>query len=223
MTHERPITMLLHQSEYLLPGVGNAPGAPVVDGGGFNVENFRQSSDASSGLDGLVKDLHGQDDITKVSDVKHFCASIIGDMSTLAKRLKEARIAKGKIWSQKHLAIVAGVSTGTIGMMELGKRGNKDSIAGTVPQIAKALGVNFEWLAYGTGDKFPDQPVPNMLASIASMSENLQLQISQLAILLNSAPPDRQTEAYIAATQALIRYLPGAATPKLLPGPPGRS
>ena len=217
MTYEHPIAMLLHQSEYLLPGVGYASGTPVVYGSGFNVEDFCQSSNASSGLYGLVEDLHGADDITKVSDAKHFCASIIEPMSILAQRLKEARLAKGPLWTQKHLAVAAGVSTGTIGMMESGKRGNKESIPGTTPQIAKALGVRFEWLAYGQEPRFEDEV--SIVNSLAHMEAELQRRLMEIASLLNSVPVERQTEAYIAATQTLIRYLPGAFATPLLTAP----
>jgi len=211
MTHEHPIPMLLHQEQHLFPGVGYSTGAPVMDGCGFDIENFCQSRDASSGFDCLVEDLHGADDITKVSETDHFCSSMIETMSTLAQRLKEARLAKGEIWSQKHLAIVAGVSTGTIGMMESGKRGNKESIPGTLPQIAKALGVRYEWLAHGEEPRSLDGlPPAGALASVSTMPEYLHLQVMQLAILLNSIPAEKQNQAYLAATQALIQYLPGA-------------
>jgi transcriptional regulator with XRE-family HTH domain len=73
---------------------------------------------------------------------------------TLKQRLKHARTVKadttGTPWTQKHLAEVAGVSLATIGMMETGQRGqHRDRPPGTLPAIAKALGVCFDWLARG--------------------------------------------------------------------------
>lgn len=67
------------------------------------------------------------------------------NMKTIAERLKEARELKG--WTQAQLAIAADVSTGTIGNIESGARQSK----GSVPQIAKALGISYEWLANEEG------------------------------------------------------------------------
>lgn len=67
------------------------------------------------------------------------------NMKTIAERLKEARELKG--WTQAQLAIAADVSTGTIGNIESGQRQSK----GSVPQIAKALGISYEWLANEVG------------------------------------------------------------------------
>lgn len=135
-------------------------------------------------------------------------------MNTLADRLIFARERKGKIWTQKHLAIVAGVSTGTIGMLESGKRGNTGSIPGTIPQIAKALGVRFDWLAYGEGQIDEEPDIAGPLTAVASMEDVLQLQVTQLAILLNSIPKSSRDAAYTAASQALIAFLPGASPKK---------
>lgn len=66
-------------------------------------------------------------------------------MKTIAERLKEARELKG--WTQAQLAVAADVSTGTIGNIESGARQSK----GSVPQIAKALGISYEWLANEVG------------------------------------------------------------------------
>lgn len=68
-------------------------------------------------------------------------------MKTIAERLKEARELKG--WTQAQLAIAADVSTGTIGNIESGARQSK----GSVPQIAKALGISYEWLANESGPR----------------------------------------------------------------------
>lgn len=70
-------------------------------------------------------------------------------MNKIANRLKAAREWKG--WKQAQLAVAADVSTGTIGNIEAGIRQSK----GSVPQIAKALGVSYEWLANGVGEMLP--------------------------------------------------------------------
>lgn len=81
-------------------------------------------------------------------------------MSKIAERLKKARAWKG--WSQAQLAVAAEVSTGTIGNIESGARKSK----GSIPQIAKALGINYEWLANGEGPMLPI--VANLSANITS-------------------------------------------------------
>ncbi len=53
-----------------------------------------------------------------------------------------------KGWKQAQLALAADVSTGTIGNIESGARKSK----GSIPQIADALGVNYQWLANEKGD-----------------------------------------------------------------------
>lgn len=142
-------------------------------------------------------------------------------MKTMGERLTFARERKGKIWTQKHLAVAAGVSTGTIGMFESGKRGNTGSIPGTIPQIAKALGVRFEWLAYGIGEMDAEAGIAGPLTAVVSMEDHLQLQVTQLAILLNSIPAANRDLAYTTASQALIAFLPGASPkkPPALPAP----
>lgn len=68
--------------------------------------------------------------------------------NTIAIRLKAARSRKG--WTQGQLAAAAGVSQGTIGNIESGKRQAKASL---IP-IAEALGVHYKWLAEGEGAEF---------------------------------------------------------------------
>ena len=68
-------------------------------------------------------------------------------MKTLAERLANARTQKK--WTQAQLASAAEVSTGTIGNIESGLRGLNKPM-GTLPAIARALGVTYEWLAHGT-------------------------------------------------------------------------
>jgi transcriptional regulator with XRE-family HTH domain len=143
----------LHERQHFGPRIRDAPLAPVADYVGLKVEHFSEPTDSASSVDRLVKNVHSGQSITKVSSAPiSFETSTYDDMKTIAERLVFARKSKGPAWTQRHLAVAAGVSTGTIGNMELGLRGATGSIPGTLPQIAKALGVRFDWLAYGTGD-----------------------------------------------------------------------
>ncbi len=67
-------------------------------------------------------------------------------MENLASRLKSARFAANM--SQAKLAKLAGVSQGSIGMLETGQRNGSAAIA----QIAQALGVSAIWLTEGKGE-----------------------------------------------------------------------
>jgi len=67
-------------------------------------------------------------------------------MTKVSQRLREARSRKG--WNQAQLAVAADLSPGTIGNIESGARQSK----GSLPQIAKALGINHDWLANGEGE-----------------------------------------------------------------------
>jgi transcriptional regulator with XRE-family HTH domain len=75
-------------------------------------------------------------------------------MEKISTRLKKARNEKG--WTQADLSVRAGVSTGTIGNIESDARLAK----GSIPQIAKALGVNYDWLQDGTGDMYHANTAP---------------------------------------------------------------
>ena len=93
-------------------------------------------------------------------------------METIAFRLKKAREWKG--WKQSQLAIAADVSTGTIGNIEAGIRQAK----GSIPQIADALGVSYQWLANGKGDMLPATAtaaltLPSLTASATAANHQL--------------------------------------------------
>lgn len=75
-------------------------------------------------------------------------------MDTVAIRLRKAREHRG--WTQQHLAVVADVSQGTIGNIESGARQSR----GSLPKIAKALGVSHDWLADGEGEMLPSGSRP---------------------------------------------------------------
>ena len=151
----------LHERQNFGPGIGDAALAPIADYVGLQVEDFSKPADPARCFDGLIKNIHSGQSITKVSRTAiSFETSAFEGMKTIAERLVFARKSKGPVWTQRHLAIAAGVSTGTIGNMELGLRGATGSIPGTLPQIAKALEVPFDWLAYGTGEPYPAPQPP---------------------------------------------------------------
>lgn len=90
------------------------------------------------------------DFITIVINHQHNCIVMITYVQTISERLKLARARKG--WTQGKLATAAGISQGTVGNIEAGTRQAKASLI----LIAEALGVNYKWLADGSG--------PEMLA-----------------------------------------------------------
>lgn len=104
-------------------------------------------------------------------------------MKTIAERLKEARELKG--WTQAQLAIAADVSTGTIGNIESGARKSK----GSIPQIAKAMGVSYEWLANEVGPMLPPTGEANgsLIFSGKATGEHKINQPSSLADNANAA------------------------------------
>ena len=71
-------------------------------------------------------------------------------MKTIAERLKYARESH-KDWTQGRLAVAAGVSQSAIGNIEAGIREGR----GSLPKIAKALGISHDWLADGEGEMLP--------------------------------------------------------------------
>jgi len=69
-------------------------------------------------------------------------------MKTIAERLLAARTAK-KL-TQAQLAVLAGISQGTVGNIESGGRAGIGSLA----YMAEPLGVAFKWLADGTEPRY---------------------------------------------------------------------
>lgn len=151
-------------------------------------------------------------------------------MSTLAERLKTAREEKGVLWTQAHLGMVAGVSTGTIGNIESGARGSKKPPASLNP-IADALGVNYKWLAYGEEPKYPatgsirftghatGATAPPTPANITDQATAL---VSSYGAMLRLIPPGQQTAAFAESIRALHAYIPQQATVEQAPPDPSK-
>lgn len=136
-------------------------------------------------------------------------------MSTLAERLKAAREEKGAIWTQAHLGVVAGVSTGTVGNIESGARGRKKPPA-TLNQIAKALGVNYDWLAYGEEPKYPVSGTAHGALTFtgqatgvtAPPSAGLPHWAASYATMLDLVPTELRAAAFAESIRALHAYIP---------------
>lgn len=145
------------------------------------------------------------------------------NLLTLAERLRWAR--ERKEWSQAHLAMVAEVSTSTVGMIESGARKNK----GSLPALAEALGVRYKWLWIGelpvAGPK--QEPVAQNAApskgaeattqkaeltaakpATAPVDEELERRMAGFMALLGHIPKDQRKAALAAATQVLLDHLP---------------
>lgn len=82
---------------------------------------------------------------------------------TTADRLKYAREMRG--WTQARLAVAADVSQGTVGNIESGARQSR----GSLPRLAKALGVSHDWLADGVGDMHPTPKVETSNVVLATI------------------------------------------------------
>lgn len=112
-------------------------------------------------------------------------------MKSIAERLRYARELKG--WKQAQLAVAADVSQGTIGNIESGARQSR----GSLPKIAKALGVSHDWLADGEGQMQPvggQVEAPNVttlpapaLRGLAGALAEVQAAVDGLSPLLQDA------------------------------------
>lgn len=87
----------------------------------------------------------------------------------LGDRVKSTRLRRG--FGSAELDRAAGVPQGTTSRLESKQRGKWGGTATTVARVAKALGVNMEWLMTGAGpmEEPIEDPIPNraLAASIA--------------------------------------------------------
>lgn len=93
---------------------------------------------------GLTHDRENCSPLTTVSQVARLI-TVVNDLNTVGERVKWARAQRGL--SQKALAELAGVATGTIGNLESGTRGRPRELL----SIARALGASVDWLDTGAG------------------------------------------------------------------------
>lgn len=108
------------------------------------------------------------------------------DMNDLAKRVKDCRLEKG--WSQKDLATRSGVSQTTIADIE--RRRNKGTAR--ITDIAKALGVDAQYLYSGTVNRVEDvkstynvQPGPDIRGKVPLISWTMAGNWSEAADLFH--------------------------------------
>jgi transcriptional regulator with XRE-family HTH domain len=122
-------------------------------------------------------------------------------VKNIAERLKHARERLDPVPTQDEVAKKAGVSQGTIGNIESGARKSPRELLA----IAKALGVNPQWLKTGEGAMIPSQQggatserpptlesaLPVVLDAISRCSERAELE-RLLPLLVTGAPLYRQ-------------------------------
>lgn len=128
-------------------------------------------------------------------------------VETVSQRLKHARTQRQ--WTQAHLAIAAGLTTGAVGNIEAGMRQAK----GSLPALAEALGVSYAWLANGTGEMLIAKPVllPSGLTPGA-------LELGQLYDMIPAEQRIKRAQAFAAASAAILAVLEAPASAPSRPG-----
>lgn len=121
-------------------------------------------------------------------------------MDTFASRLRNRR-DELKL-NQTQLAERCGLSQTDISKLEKGKMLKTTEIL----SLAAALECNPYWLFYGDGEKLArfEPPAPGA-------TDEIKLQVAQLAKLLSAINPEDREKAYLAAVQLWIGYLPTSA------------
>ena len=130
----------------------------------------------------------------RVINASTFVLSSSQIMKTLSERLKHAR--KTKEWTQTHLAAACGLTQSAIGNIEAGIRDAK----GSLPQIAQALGISYQWLASGEGEM-------TQLDHIGGVTFTPQAE--SLAALFDALPKDQRLRSKIYIQVADILEAPG--------------
>lgn len=143
---------------------------------------------------GSITPLNHVCDISPITNVLTYSGPITSVISTLADRLRTAR-TEAEL-RQEQLASLAGVSQGTIANLEAGTRKNPRELLA----IARALGVNAEWLKTGKGPMRPSPTevttsVQTELATYGSTTRaksGLAYHISELGTLLSNVDDVRR-------------------------------
>ena len=214
-TAKHPITVLSHGFQRQLPAGRNATRAPIRHDVGFLIETAGQGGHAAGRTDGEVENVHGEHDSTE----QHYCerqneqksCNDLEAMTTLGERLKTARLAKGEKWTHRHLGAVAGVSPATISMMERGIRGasERGSVPGSIPPIADALGVNYQWLAHGNG------PMTGLADTTGALTKVAQADPLHIVRMMVDQMPGANRQAAVEA--AIVAMLPFMRTAPATP------
>lgn len=133
-------------------------------------------------------------DISTITNVVASSGQITCVISTLAERLRDSRLEANL--RQEQLASMAGVSQGTIANLESGTRKNPRELLG----IARALGLNAEWLKTGKGPKHlaPSDATPTIQNPLATYrtgiatKTGIEHHVSQLGLLLTTVDSVRR-------------------------------
>lgn len=128
-------------------------------------------------------------------------------MSTLKDRFAELQRDKPAI-TQADIARVTGAKPPSVNAWFSGETKTMKLI--TAIKTAELYGVNPLWLAEGDGPKI-GASVAGPLSQVALMDLQLQIQVKQIAILLNAITPEKRAAAYASATDLLISFLPTIA------------
>lgn len=159
--------------------------------------------------DGFCEDVHTHNFNTVVSCTDEANSHLHchhANMNKISERLKAARLKKG--WNQMQLALAADLSPGTIGNIESGARQGR----GSLPQIAKALGVSHDWLANGVGDMGMKSEVPDDNRAPIGPSTQAAL----LALLFDKLENDvvLRAQVFNRASQIIINTIQGIDEPQ---------
>lgn len=188
------------------PRVRRAPafGLPIGNTGRAKAQGFGEVAKPAFMGDGFSQNIHTHDFNTTVSFQDSQMQRQDEGMNKISLRMKEARTRKG--WNQAQLALAAGVSPGTIGNIESGTRQAK----GSLPQIAKALGISHDWLANGEGEMMDGQ------ASAADGEPGPSSQAALLAMLFDRLDNDLllRAQVYNKTTQIIIDAIQGTDSQK---------
>lgn len=137
-------------------------------------------------------------------------------------RIRQARLARGKEWTQKHLADQAGLSQGYISAIE---RGEEQPSFRALDRISAALQVPLEYFVSGTTSAFTPEPGQLDGASNGTFHQHLahlsaqwmEAALAQSAIVLQLRDELEQLRARIAALESSARHSDGIAEPSVLP------
>ena len=194
---------VLHDHE---PAIRDAASGPIAYAAGTQPKGASEFGNAAFAGDCFLKNVHTHDFITVVSEADTQTHRQTNGMNKISDRLKEARSRRG--WNQVQLALAAGVSPGTIGNIESGARQAK----GSLPQIAKALGISHDWLANGEGEMLDNQACDHAEGEPSGPSSQAAL----LALLFDKLDNDLVLRAQVfnKASQIIIDTIQGTDAPQ---------